>query len=431
VAVVCHNALTVSTSVPIVLVENVREVMGACAVEFYGNPTERMKVISVTGTNGKTSISWITGFALNQLGEKTGIIGTLGEGIVGNELHVTNVTTPDSIELMKYLNEFRDSDVRAVSMESSSHSIDQDRIHGINFDVCIFTNLTRDHLDYHKTFEAYGEAKKTLFTKYLVNSSKPNKHAIINIDDPFGRVLAGELEGKVQVITYSVKGDSSASVRLVSAEGDALSTTFKLQIGAAIQEFHTQLIGRYNLENVTAAVGAIYALGYLLPDIAEAIETVPTVPGRLQRIAKAGVSVFIDYAHTPDGLTKAVSSLRPLIKNGRIITVFGCGGDRDRGKRPLMARAVAELSDLAIVTSDNPRTEEPIKIIDEIIVGFQPFPTFTYQVEVDRKVAIKKAIEQAKAGDIILVAGKGHEPYQEIKGIKYPFSDAAVAKQFL
>jgi UDP-N-acetylmuramoyl-L-alanyl-D-glutamate--2,6-diaminopimelate ligase len=309
-----------------------------------------------------------------------------------------------------------------MAMEVSSHALDQDRAAGIDWDVAVFTNLSRDHLDYHETFERYGEAKDKLFFRELQNSATQHRVACINVTDAFGQSIVKRLKAQcpdTKIIDYGTNADS---LRIADARFSMHGTRVVLRYQEQEIPIQSPLVGAFNSENIAAAAAALIGCSVPVERISELIGNTPCVPGRLERVGKGDFGVFVDYAHTPDALQKAQMALRELCE-GRLITVFGCGGDRDRGKRPEMGREVATLSDIAIVTTDNPRTEDPKQIIDDILPGLKNAKIEASYIEVDRRAAIERAIKMANSGDIVLIAGKGHEDYQDIQGVKHHFSD--------
>ncbi len=421
---------------PIILVSNARSAFAAACAEFYGLPTEHLFTIGVTGTNGKTSVAWILSQALSRSHERAAYVGTLGfhqfAGGASEESRESPTTTPDPKSLSSFLAEVRRANARATVIEASSHGLVQERLAHVEWDRAIFTNLSRDHLDYHRSFEEYGKAKALLFQKLLPESRKRGKAAIINIDDSFGRSLFDHQHKGVEYLSYSAKPGSAASGSVLAVQSAPSHTRFEFLVLGSRMSFETRLIGEFNIINALTAALVLASIGMPAPQIEELLSNVHPVPGRLELIADSlarhSVAVFIDYAHTPDALVRAQNAVRPYC-SGRLITVFGCGGDRDRGKRSLMGEAVREHSDLAFVTSDNPRSEEPQAILNEILPGLvsernrAANSSFHYEVIVDRAEAIRAAIREARAGDVVLVAGKGHEEYQEVNGVKYPFSD--------
>jgi UDP-N-acetylmuramoyl-L-alanyl-D-glutamate--2,6-diaminopimelate ligase len=394
--------------------------LGALAAHVYGHASGKLWVVGVTGTNGKTSCSHWIAQCLNQVGRPTAVIGTLGSGFPNVLLPATH-TTPDAVAVQAQLAEWLARGARVISMEVSSHGLDQGRVNGVAFAAALFTNFSRDHLDYHGTMERYGAAKAKLFHWPGL------KHAVVNLDDAFGAQLAASLpRTRQQVLGYGFGKGEIAGHRLNLSER-GLSLEIATPWGPGV--IRSSLLGAYNASNLLGVLGVLLAAGVKLEEATASLQHVEPVNGRLQLVRVPGKPlVVIDYAHTPDALEKVLETLRPLLSAGaRLICVFGCGGDRDPGKRPLMGEVATRLSDLAVVTSDNPRGESPRAIIDEIIVGAHP----NYSVEEDRAAAIFRAIRDARAEDLVLIAGKGHESYQEIAGARLPFSDAEVARAAL
>jgi UDP-N-acetylmuramoyl-L-alanyl-D-glutamate--2,6-diaminopimelate ligase len=412
--------------VPNLGVENLRARVSEIAGHVYGNPSESLWMAGVTGTNGKTSVSQWIAAASDALGRRSAVIGTLGNGLVGERNEGRN-TTPDPIVLQRLLAEYLRRGARNVAMEVSSHGLDQERVAGVRYDVAVFTNLTRDHLDYHGTMEAYAEAKYRLF------SARGLTHAVVNVDDPWGAKFARRLEGSgLDVITFG----SAAPANLV-ATGVKLTEAgvrFRVEGDHGSAAVSAGVLGAFNVSNLLAVLGALLAQGIALDDAVRAVGTLQPVPGRLERVGGASLPlVVIDYAHTPDALDKALTALRDLVprapgdaqaRSPRLVCVFGCGGDRDPGKRPLMGAVAARLADHIVVTSDNPRSEDPHAIIEHILSGI---PQGRAEAIEDRQVAIFSAVHHARAGDVVLLAGKGHETYQEIAGTRHPFNDREVA----
>ncbi|HLD08688.1 MAG TPA: UDP-N-acetylmuramoyl-L-alanyl-D-glutamate--2,6-diaminopimelate ligase, partial [Methylophilaceae bacterium] len=398
--------------------DDLRAATGFIADSFYGQPSKQLWMIGVTGTNGKTSCSHWLAQALNYLGRKTAVIGTLGNGFP-NGLSAAINTTPDPILLHSMLAEYLKQGAGAAVMEVSSHGLDQGRVNGVHFDIALFTNLSRDHLDYHGEMAAYGAAKKKLFDWDGLGC------AVLNSDDAFGNEVAENLlkQGK-HVFTYGLNsGEVRGSELRFSEQG--LSMQVSTPYGKA--SLQAALLGRFNAYNLLAVLATLLASNVNLERAIEAISQIQPVAGRMQQLGGGKKPlVVIDYAHTPDALEKVLITLREGIQ-GQLVCIFGCGGNRDQGKRPLMGEAVSRLADKAIVTSDNPRHENPAEIISAIVAGMRG----DYQIEPDRAMAIAHAIDAAKPGDIVLIAGKGHEEYQEIAGVKHPFSDQQVARQVL
>lgn len=408
--------------VPHVAVPNLRAVAGEIAAHVYGHPSESLWMAGVTGTNGKTSCSHWIAQSLTRCGRKTAVVGTLGNGFPG-ELSAATHTTPDPVTLQRELSALRHRGAHAVAMEVSSHALAQDRVRGVAFDTALFTNLTRDHLDYHGDMGAYGAAKASLF-------SWPGlAHAVVNLDDPFGRELvAGIDRQRTQVLGYGVgHGDIAAHDVDLSTRG--LSLEIRTPWGAAHLE--SQAIGGFNVSNLLGALGVLLTADLPLDDAVAALGEATPVAGRLDMVRTPGKPlVVVDYAHTPDALEKVLETLREVVgheRGARLICVFGCGGDRDPGKRPIMGEIATRLADVAIVTSDNPRSEDPAAIVAQVAAG----AVRPVHVELDRAAAIAHAIGLSTSDDVILVAGKGHETWQEIAGQRHPFNDAAIARELL
>jgi UDP-N-acetylmuramoyl-L-alanyl-D-glutamate--2,6-diaminopimelate ligase len=421
--------------VPHLAVEHLKRHAGEIAHAFYGMPDAQMFTVGVTGTNGKTSCAVWLGQALSRLGSPTAVIGTLGVGLVraraGAEFDATGYTTPDAVLLATRLASLRDAGARALAIEVSSIGLVEERTAGMHFDVAVFTNLTRDHLDYHGDMASYEAAKLQLFEWPGL------KHAVLNLDDPAGARIAAHLQAKrpeVAITGYTVRSeeeqpamDGVAILRASQLRSRPAGTEFTLDAPQGSALARTRLVGHFNVSNALAVLGVLLAKGAPLRAALDAIETLEPAPGRMQQIGGLEAPlVVIDYAHTPDALEKALGALRQVAqeRGGQLWCVFGCGGDRDPGKRPQMG-AIAQMAEHVLVTSDNPRSEEPRAIIEQIVAGMDPqHPTSTFQAIEDRAAAILSAVKHAGKPDVILLAGKGHEPYQEIKGRKMPFSDA-------
>ena len=413
-------------------VPDLKRQAGPIAHAFYDEPDAAMFTVGVTGTNGKTSSAVWLGSALARGGETAAVIGTLGvalfQGRAEPTFDSTGYTTPDQVLLARTLAECRDAGAAALAIEVSSIGLEQGRVDGMHFDVALFTNLTRDHLDFHGTMEDYEAAKRRLFDWPGL------KTAVINLDDPAGQRLAAHVagQGKAAVVGYTLK-DAATQPELAGA---SLLRASAVRTRSAGTEFHvespqgsatvkTRLVGSFNVSNALGVLGALLAKGLTLRAAVEAVEALNPAPGRMQLVGGADVPmVVVDYAHTPDALEKTVEALRGVAqeRNGQLWCVFGCGGDRDPGKRPQMGR-IAQAADHVLVTSDNPRSEEPNSIIEQIVAGMDRALPASVQAIEDRAAAILSAIKHAGKQDVILVAGKGHEPYQEIKGKKLPFSD--------
>ncbi len=408
------------TDVPLIPVKGLAAQLSDIAGRFYGDPSRSLNLVGVTGTNGKTSVTQLVAQALDLLGQHCGIVGTLGTGFYG-ALQSGRHTTPDPIAVQATMTDLKKAGARAVAMEVSSHGLDQGRATALAFDVAVLTNLSRDHLDYHGTMQAYGEAKAKLF------AWSDLRCRVLNIDDEFGRTLAAE-KRESRLITYSLE-DSSAYLFCRDAKfgDDGVRATLVTPQGQHL--LRSSLLGRFNLSNVLAAVGALLGLDYALDEILKVLPQLEGPVGRMQRLGGgAKPLVVVDYAHTPDALEKVLTALRPHAK-GRLLCLFGCGGDRDRGKRPLMAEVVERLADGVLVTDDNPRSEVPTQIFDDIRQGFSAVQNVRF-VE-GRGQAIAEIIAGASADDVIVLAGKGHEDYQEINGQRQDFSDLEEAAKAL
>lgn len=414
---------------------DVRNAMALAAANFFGRPAHRMTMLGVTGTNGKTTVSLIAEAMLRAAGESVGVIGTIGYRYADKALDAPN-TTPGCIPLQRLLADMRAGNVTCAVMEVSSHALDQARVAGIPFTSAAFTNLTRDHLDYHGDMERYFLAKRRLFTELCAGV------CAINVDDPHGQRLHAELlrEGRV-TFGFSARGaQADLFVTDLEADLDGLRGTLHTPRGEA--RFVSRLVGGHNVENILAAAGLVLGAGFELPEVIAGIASVSLVPGRLEKIPSRERAVFVDYAHTDDALAHVLGALRPLTR-GRLICVFGCGGDRDHGKRPLMGAAVGRAADVAIVTSDNPRSEKPEEIAAAIEPGLRragmrevssaalASGAAGYAVELDRHLAIERALRLARAEDVVLIAGKGHETYQLIGDRRLDFDDRAEAKRVL
>jgi UDP-N-acetylmuramoyl-L-alanyl-D-glutamate--2,6-diaminopimelate ligase len=414
-------------SVPNVPVRNLRARISDIAGEVYGNPSDALWMAGVTGTNGKTSVSQWIAAALDALGRRSAVLGTLGNGLVGERSEARN-TTPDAIVLQRLLADYLRRGARAVAMEVSSHGLDQDRVAGIKYDAAIFTNLTRDHLDYHGTMEAYAEAKFRLF------SARGLRHAVVNVDDAWGARYAGRLATRgLDVVTFgSAAAETQPRLRASRVALSEAGVRFRLEGEWGTGDVRSRVLGAFNVSNLLAVAGALLAAEVPFGQVLEALAALEPVPGRLERLGGGNLPlVVIDYAHTPDALEKALQALRAVVgsaergaRRARLICVFGCGGDRDPGKRPIMGEVAARLADHVIVTSDNPRGEDPRAIIAQVLSGVGSRGAEAIE---DRQVAIFTAVHQAAPGDVVLLAGKGHETYQEIAGVRHPFNDREVA----
>lgn len=407
--------------VPAIAVTNLSRLAGDLADLVYGSPSTALWMAGVTGTNGKTSVSQWVAQALDFLGRPCAVMGTLGNGFV-NSLDDSLNTTPDAVAVQRNLAAYRASGAQACAMEVSSIGLDQGRVNGVHFDVAIFTNLTRDHLEYHPSMEEYGVAKARLFDVPGLEA------AVLNLDDPFGRQLATQLRGRVRTVGYTLVGETGADE--VVAALDLSYAEGGLGFDVAGRRVTTRMVGRFNASNLLAVFATLRLAGYSDEQVALAIAALQPPPGRMQRLGNAGQPlVVVDYAHTPDALENALVTLAEIARhrNGRLVCLFGCGGDRDPGKRPLMGEVAERRADQIIVTADNPRNEDAADIIAQICAGMEHAP----QVIVDRAEAIAAAIAQATPNDVVLLAGKGHEPYQEVAGVRKPFSDIDEARRAL
>lgn len=416
VAVVCER----SVDVPVlqVIVPSARRALAAAAARLYDEPSARLKVAGITGTNGKTTTTYLLDSIARQAGHLTGLIGTV-ETRIGDTRQPSARTTPESADLQALLAEMADAGVGAVSMEVSSHAIDLDRVFAMRFAVAAFTNLTQDHLDYHHTLAEYWSVKRRLFTELDV------RERVVNVDDAYGAELAASLGG-----VWTVGRAANATIRALDERPLADSTEFTLATPSGSARLVLPLAGAYNVSNALVAAGCGLALGIGLDDIVEGLAHAPQVPGRLERIDEGQpFTVLVDYAHTPDSLAKAIAAVR-AVTPGRVITVFGCGGDRDPEKRPLMGSAAGAGSDVVVVTSDNPRSEDPVGIILSIEDGLRGMPA-EHTAVVDRRTAISSALGMARPGDAVLIAGKGHEDYQIFADRTIHFDDREVAREEL
>lgn len=422
-----------SWNVPNLPVPHLRAKAGAIASHVYGDPSSQLWVVGATGTNGKTSCTHWIAQSMDAIGRRTAVIGTLGIGFPGS-LVAAGTTTPDAVALQQSLADFLARGASCVAMEVSSHALEQGRVNGVRFAVALFTNLSRDHLDYHGTMDRYAAAKARLFRWPCLG------RAVLNLDDPFGRTLAEQAQaGDAEVIGYGFGGEAYRAARakgtaLVRGTGLVLGesgTRFRVDCPWGEAEVVSSMLGRFNAENLLAVLATLLASGIALDDALRGLRAVQPVPGRLQQLGGQGQAlVVVDYAHTPDALEKALLTLREVTQGdpqARLICVFGCGGDRDRGKRPLMGEVASRLADHCFVTSDNPRSEDPRRIIEDVTAGMGA----NYRIEEDRASAIYRAIREARTGDVVLIAGKGHEQYQEVLGRHLPFSDADVARACL
>ncbi len=396
----------VDVALPQAVVGSVRAEMGPIADRFFGAPSAELAVLAVTGTNGKTTTAYLQHAILDAAGLRAGLLGTV-ERRIGGAVEPAARTTQEAIDLHRDLRRMADAGERACAMEVSSHALDQDRVGGVRFAAAAFTNLTRDHLDYHRDMEAYFAAKARLFDGRCPRA--------VNADDPYGRRLEAELRFAID--------DPAAEVRAEDVRLGPDGSELRLRTPWGDADVRLGLVGRFNVSNALAAAASAGLAGVGIDAIAAGLAALPGVPGRMQ-VVGSRPAVIVDYAHTPDALATVLDAVRPLAR-GRVICVFGCGGDRDRGKRPEMARAACAGADLVLVTSDNPRSEDPAAIIADVMAGAGP----NAEVEADRATAIRRAIGAAAADDVVVIAGKGHEQGQEAGGVVTPFDDAAVARE--
>src|SRR5918994_5103271 len=418
-ALVVERGLELDVPVTQAVVGDARAAMAHAAVRFFGDPTAELRVVGITGTNGKTTTAFLVRHLLEAAGVQTGLLGTVKRVVGGVEEEVER-TTPEAIDLQATFKRMLDGGDRACAMEVSSHALTLRRSDGVRFAVAAFTNLTQDHLDFHVDMEDYFQAKRRLFV------AEGADRAVLNLDDPYGERLLAELDAT----TFSAKGDPRADFRAVDATFDATGSRFRCVHPEGEVEVRTALPGQFNVSNALAGLAITAELGIGVDAAAGALATAERVPGRFEPVDEGQpFAVLVDYAHTPDSLSNVLRAAREVTE-GRLIAVFGCGGDRDRDKRPLMGEIGARLSDLCVITSDNPRSEEPSAIIDEILEGVPA--DAEAEVEVDRHAAIAAALDAARPGDTVVIAGKGHEQGQEFEGgRKLPFDDRDVAREEL
>ena len=411
-----------------VLVPSSREALARLADAYFGHPSGALTVVGITGTNGKTTTSYLVDALLAARGQRTGLIGTV-QYRIGTEVIQAGQTTPEAVELQSLLRRMVDAGVTAVAMEVSSHALSLSRVDGIDFDVAVFTNLTQDHLDFHGTMDAYRQAKRRLFA-LLTAGSKRARTAVVNADDPAGLGMVAGFA--VPALTYGMRG--RADVRPTRWSSGAEGIRMSVRTPAGHLDIASPLVGEHNVMNLLAAAGVGVALGMAPESIGRGLGSVGSVPGRFERVeAGQPFLVVVDYAHTPDALERTLDTARKLVgAGGRLGVVFGCGGDRDRGKRPLMGAIAARLGDRIWITSDNPRTEPPEAIIADIVAGIPGGPVLDrHETLPDRKAAIERALGWARAGDVVVIAGKGHETYQVIGSEVLPFDDRLEARAAL
>lgn len=417
---IVQDEVSVQEDITIIKVRDTRKALAIMSSNYFGNPKDKLKIIGITGTNGKTTSAFIIKSILEKAGLMTGLIGTIAN-YIGNKKVDAVRTTPESYELHELFKNMVDAGVEYCVMEVSSHSLELDRVYGVQFEEGIFTNLTRDHLDFHKTFENYYNAKFKLFER--------SNHSIINLDDPYGANIVKDIEErevKTKVSTFSIEKESDFKAFEIKSHSNG--SEFKVNL-EEVEEFYINIPGEYNIYNSLGCIICAHKLNIPMDKIKEGLSNV-VIPGRCELVAKEKnlpYSIIIDYAHTPDGLENVLSTVKAFTKN-RMISVFGCGGDRDKVKRPQMGKIGCELSDIAIITSDNPRSEEPMDIINDIV---KPLNYDNFVIEVNRKEAIRKAMNMALDGDVIVIAGKGHETYQILKDETIHFDEREVVYDIL
>lgn len=413
-------------AVPVCAVRNLSQKLGDIASRYYGKPTEHLHVVGITGTNGKTSCSHILAQCLNELGICCGVIGTLGAGVWGRLSALQN-TTPGAVELQKLFSELRNENAKVISMEVSSHGLEQHRVAGCHFDIAVFTNLSRDHLDYHGDMATYGASKLKLFTDYAVQK------VVVNLDDDFASQIINNLPNDVKVIGTALTANNPTSalslLRGQIVKADRTGTVVKVECEQGWGEFRSSLLGDFNMSNLLNVLATLLLLDVPLKKALNALESAKAPNGRLETFFNAqSPLVVVDYAHTPDALEKALITLKHHTK-GQLLLLFGCGGDRDRGKRAEMGRAAKQHADVVWITNDNPRTEDPSQIVRDILLGVADEENVV--VELDRAKAIKSIINAASQDDVVLIAGKGHEDYQVIGMINYDFSDREIVAEII
>ncbi|OGS34925.1 MAG: UDP-N-acetylmuramoyl-L-alanyl-D-glutamate--2,6-diaminopimelate ligase [Elusimicrobia bacterium RIFOXYB2_FULL_49_7] len=425
-AVMSQEKLT-QEAISSIVVENPLAAMAQVSSRFYGHPDKNLLMIGITGTNGKTTITYLMESILNRAGLPAGVLGTINYRYGEHSCPAPN-TTPQSADVYRILSDMVKHEQKSAVLEVSSHALSLGRVSGIEFDCALFTNLTRDHLDFHHTMEEYFQAKAKLFTNLAPGKKSFPKFAIINTDDQWGKTLAG-LVRQATVVTYGIHG--KPQVRAEYIRSSSKGTEFVLVAPQGHRKVHLQLLGQHNVYNALASAACALSAGIPLETVVEGLEKAPHVPGRLEKVeAGQPFTVVVDYAHTDDALMNVLTALKKLSPS-RLITVFGCGGDRDRSKRPLMGEAATAQSDFVFVTSDNPRSENPDRIALDIEVGIRRQHRNNYQVILDREQAIATAIHMARKGDIVLIAGKGHETYQIIGDQKIHFNDTEIARKYL
>jgi len=416
-----------------IIVPDTRLALAQISARFFGEPSEKMKVIGITGTNGKTTLTYLLEAIFKQARFSPAVLGTINYRYSGFEQAASH-TTPESYEIQSFLTQASKNKVQVALLEVSSHALDLKRVDGLSFDGAVFTNLSSEHLDYHHTMEEYFAAKKRLFEELLLHSKKKKKFAVLNQDDPWVKKLSFS-NSEIALYYFSLSSENKAEIYPTAADFNLGGIQACVQTPWGACAFHSPLIGTHNLQNLLAAIGVAGACGIDLSIVSQALTNFSQVPGRLERVVnEKGVFVFVDYAHTPDALKQVTTALSRLKGQNRLGVVFGCGGDRDKTKRPLMAQEVSEHADFAVVTNDNPRTEDPGEIINQILPGFEKSGWKNekkFWIEPDREKAIAFALSRLQKGDVLLIAGKGHEDYQIVGKAKYPFNDIKIAEKYL
>ena len=424
-AVVLESDASFRPRVTRIKVRDARRSMAQASAQFYNHPSQSLKVVGITGTNGKTTTAFMVRAIMEAADVPCGLLGTV-QYQIGERVIPASSTTHESVEIQEMMSQMLSAGCRGVSMDVSSHALDQSRVDEVDFDVAVFTNLSQDHLDYHETMENYFAAKVKLFS--ALGTVRKAGRAVVNADNAYGLELIKRLGGDHTVVSYGVS--SAAVVRAGDVRVSAEGSYFVVHTPQGSIPMSLPLIGRYNVSNALAAIASSLALGIDLPTIEQALVNFRPVPGRVEMVkAEEGFSVFIDYAHTADALRNVLVTVSELTR-GRLIVVFGCGGDRDKGKRKPMGQAASELADFSILTSDNPRTEDPREVLKQVEEGFWSSATRRYQVIEDRREAIERALDLARPGDTVLIAGKGHETYQEFADTVVPFNDRLVVEEY-
>jgi UDP-N-acetylmuramoyl-L-alanyl-D-glutamate--2,6-diaminopimelate ligase len=426
IAIVSEQDFPKKNGTVFIKVNSVNDVLWQIAKQFYGDPSLRLKMTGITGTNGKTTTAYLVKNIFQCAGIQSGLLGTI-EYLIGDRKIPASLTTPDVLKVNQYLSQMIENKCRACVMEVSSHAAEQGRVKGVNFNACVYTNLGRDHLDYHKTIDNYLSAKTKLFTEL-----SEDNWAVVNVDDPYADNIIKNTRAKVIGYGINAVNATNTAFKLKARGAKITGSGMKFTIDASGFDkrfsIETKLIGNYNIYNILAAAGVALAFGISEDSIREGIFITDTVTGRLEKVnAGQFFNVFVDFAHTPDAMENVIDTIKHITK-GKLILVFGCGGDRDKEKRPLMGRVACRMADYTFITSDNSRSEDPIQIISDIEKGFN---NKSYKAVVDRKEAIKEALALAEPGDSVLIAGKGHENYQIFKNTVIPFSDRDVAEAIL